>query len=1235
MKNKIVASARSLRVLFLWAFMLAQVVAWGQNDELIASNITNGNSVPFWVNDNAGLSAPNTGLIASFDSLYAKLKPADQAQFNAYDISLYRLNKDKIQDSIRLNTFINSVKNSSLYYVILITVWENDQNLERLELKYNLPPDIPASGFYTREEITAKANNSLFSYLEQINHGQKGRIKEFQKIVVQDWVAFLFEYPKLRKLSTKIDTSEVPQARMRKDSMAGKSAGKTCVTPNHCKILLPPTAVLAKFVTCEPENTVPLGSLVWFYDTQTDLVYYGWYLPGANRLLFYAPQTSDGNPVYSLKYEPPTAGHDTTAVETAFNIDVNKNQFFKGVVGYNPTFTNNSLHVIDPKNINFLSLTANGPVVNSLDDCLAKNLPQFVENGDPNDIIWKLPVIQSDKYNGDILSDIQGANFKDIKLYDYTGGSKAINQDFENRILNAFGTGYGNCDIIFTNTETSIFELYRIRGLKPYRRNVLWIHFDTAQKRFRYEILAKNDENELLVAEQNKEYNKAIQEFMRSLKWNGGQNALTSLYDLYKLVGQMSTLISMGYQQLIIPEKYYDCDNPNYVLKGLNFDISLTPQYEDCIPTEFIVDLFSGDLQTTEGVVPAVSPMLFPEININPSVDDQASLVVFRASTAFSAGLWNGIVEQASSGADLMSLLTQSRLFLNPVRYWEEAEDIKSFAKVFHNDTLYRELVKQVDDELYKIFVKGNDPQHTLFYYYRGKLITFIPDIIEGAPAAAKLVSKAGRFFKTAANVIKALKVNKTLLPFSASIMRRGGEVLEEASGVLKYKYKGRTIAEVNLATGEITPALPSPKINLETFVPEEATPITDLSGNQKYKLYYGKNVDGEYEYFIGSTNLTGERIASKYNATNATASPFHYNPNVVDNKVKRVVENGSDPARLLDDNIKNKIDELPEDAKKDLMDDLGKKTEKKTTYEVDENPPASDPIPEEDLEILGDPDLTGVEIVSPPGALRGLAGDQHRLTQDHIDTWELLHKNSPVKGVCESFESLDAFVRIQRSPNWGRIEELGFNRQLLSRLIGHEGASYEHIVDDIARFADVLVEKSVIIGPDANFQRIVNNLASRNKYQRQGAHSVLREFIQNPDFYKNSVVRFEHGTPTTRGTTAFVDIRVAKDNGVVFVERKWYKKNKISRVTFEKEFVERDLFSAPGLFNIRWSIEGTKLDLATFTNYINSTRSRAALETMHNSGRLDALVVEVDINSVDDFINYLIKPDIFAKIFP
>ena len=136
------------------------------------------------------------------------------------------------------------------------------------------------------------------------------------------------------------------------------------------------------------------------------------------------------------------------------------------------------------------------------------------------------------------------------------------------------------------------------------------------------------------------------------------------------------------------------------------------------------------------------------------------------------------------------------------------------------------------------------------------------------------------------------------------------------------------------------------------------------------------------------------------------------------------------------------------------------------------------------------------------------------------------------------------------------------------------------------------------------------------------------------------------------RATKSYVDFIATNNAGrELWVERKWYillddiiskdgvliKKAGISPQTFLGQFVERDLYAAQDLFSIRWSVKGNKLTPEKVLEYLNLPDARIRLGQLHSQGRLRALVIDtsVPIDNVDDFINYLMKSDNFAKVFP
>ena len=806
-------------------------------------------------------------------------------------------------------------------------------------------------------------------------------------------------------------------------------------------------------------------------------------------------------------------------------------------------------------------------------------------------------------------------------------------------------------DIVVTGYQTPIAALFLIRGIRPFRRNVLWVHLKnvpggTKQIEYYYEVIVKKNSDDVAA---EKQMHKTINSVIRLLVGSTGENNAASkwndfLFKTHQILSIPSTLMANAIHSLNISKIYYDCRDPNYVLKDIPW--SETSDTDPCVP---------------QGFVPPAPVNLWINFNYE-KIDNREALIRYRVSTAQASGVFNALVDQAAGAFDLTSIITQiySGAYLDEGEDFFEDEDESNTAKMLEelsseensdylrevastvspNEAILKSLVEMIDDL--------NDNTTTLHYYYTAYIATSLAGlVVEEVTIGATISSWLKSFSLTA----KAAKNNPNLRKAFAALMKGKAKFKETASGVISvYDKSGRFLFAFN-HSGDILLHGSLPNINLQTSVIESTLPLAYSDALNSLKLYIVRNSDGTKEFIVTNADLIGEKIATKYNATNTPTSPFHYNPNLPANSVKRVVDNGSDPARLLDDNIKNKIDELPDDTKKELMDDLGAKTEETLADELDPSPTPT-PEAEKHLDITEDLEIRPTEVVSPAGTPNGLAGKQHTLTPDHILAKKFLKDNN-IKGISGNFYSLDAFVRIQKSPHWAKIQQLGIDVNVLTSIKGHYGAKYYEVINDIERFVDVLVKNSITVDGNSQFNKVINNLKSPQSYRRQGAHAVLLEFIENPELYKNMSIKFEVKLDLNmRATKSYVDFIATNNAGrELWVERKWYillddiiskdgvliKKAGISPQTFLGQFVERDLYAAQDLFSIRWSVKGNKLTPEKVLEYLNLPDARIRLGQLHSQGRLRALVIDtsVPIDNVDDFINYLMKSDNFAKVFP
>jgi hypothetical protein len=215
----------------------------------------------------------------------------------------------------------------------------------------------------------------------------------------------------------------------------------------------------------------------------------------------------------------------------------------------------------------------------------------------------------------------------------------------------------------------------------------------------------------------------------------------------------------------------------------------------------------------------------------------------------------------------------------------------------------------------------------------------------------------------------------------------------------------------------------------------------------------------------------------------------------------------------------------------------------------------------------------------------------------DLVDVWIILEVRPILR---KQLEALQSVARIKRNP---KFLELGLTDDILSRIKSHKNTlgdeGYAEVINDLNSLGNML-HNNPAMRLD-NFAGRISILTGNNMNLRQGTHGVIKEIIENADLYRNKVLRFEQSVPNARGNNSFIDI-YTNDIPPLMVERKWYAVGSLDKTTFIEEFIERDLFHATKLRQIRWSFLGNKPTKTQIVDMLASPEGRDALLFFKNS---------------------------------
>ena len=335
---------------------------------------------------------------------------------------------------------------------------------------------------------------------------------------------------------------------------------------------------------------------------------------------------------------------------------------------------------------------------------------------------------------------------------------------------------------------------------------------------------------------------------------------------------------------------------------------------------------------------------------------------------------------------------------------------------------------------------------------------------------------------------------------------------------------------------------------------------------------------------------------------------------------------------KLIVDNVNPKLLELND--KGDILTFLGTNKEKLATikknvsdftFEIDFNSSIGKRL-KVNNQILKVRNLQK-DIVSNPVLLKELSNDL-----DLVDNWRLLDDGGR-KGLKLDLASIKSLKKIRNNPN--RLD-IGLTDDVLKNIEGHyEPFGFKEVIDDLDKLASFYGKNP---GTKFNdFNKTLNQLKKTSSIRkRKGAHGVIKEIIENSNDYKGKTLSFEKEVPNARPTNqdSRVDIRIEGDPPKD-VEVKWMTRE-ISEGEIVTEFIERDLYNATNINDIKWVQINTKKKLTQeqFVKFLSSEKGREALQPLLINGKLQKFFPNDKIKTVDNFINKLNNESLFKSIF-
>lgn len=180
--------------------------------------------------------------------------------------------------------------------------------------------------------------------------------------------------------------------------------------------------------------------------------------------------------------------------------------------------------------------------------------------------------------------------------------------------------------------------------------------------------------------------------------------------------------------------------------------------------------------------------------------------------------------------------------------------------------------------------------------------------------------------------------------------------------------------------------------------------------------------------------------------------------------------------------------------------------------------------------------------------------------------SWKLLRDAGRTQ-LMKNADVLETLTRIRANKN---LKKIGATDELLAKIQGVEGVSYEQVLNNLDLFAKNMAKNNVTLN---DFNKVLNQL-TQEVSKRDGANWIVEYLAKNSDQFKGKTIKFEEFNSTTLGGR-FIDI-----TDETFSFNKIFYEFKSVKTVPPKDFAEqfmKDLSNADNLSQIKWIFNGSK----------------------------------------------------------
>ena len=252
----------------------------------------------------------------------------------------------------------------------------------------------------------------------------------------------------------------------------------------------------------------------------------------------------------------------------------------------------------------------------------------------------------------------------------------------------------------------------------------------------------------------------------------------------------------------------------------------------------------------------------------------------------------------------------------------------------------------------------------------------------------------------------------------------------------------------------------------------------------------------------------------------------------------------------------------------------------------------------------------------------------------------ESVNSHNISNSLYRNAEAIEALTKARALPNTVK-KQLGVTDEILSELRASAKGdfSYKMLVDKITT-----IGKKLEANPNTKLEGFYDNVLYKlNKKsvattnQKIGAEGVLKTVDDHfDDLLKDRKVTFENAVDNLRGTKSYEDINVeiSTFDGADIEFRIEVKNcsNCVTSKVIKTQFIERDLYNATDISQIKWKIYGQNFTKADFEKYLKENRE--VIEKMFKKGKSLPEFNGEKIKNIDELIKKLLDDEVYNKIF-